>query len=56
VSIVNSEKAAFGPLTAPIFVDRLGHIEYNAYPVFVVVSLHALMGVGCVTCDYAMLL
>lgn len=56
MSIVNGEEAAFGPIPVPVLVGRLCHIEYNAYPVFIIVSLHTLMGVGCVTGDYAVLL
>jgi hypothetical protein len=48
--VIYREKRTSGPIIY-FFKFRLNDVEYNRYSVFVVVSYHSLVSVGCIRCN-----
>ena len=53
--IENSEKLAFGPCSFALLLRRFLNIEDNGDTILIVVPNHALIGVGSVRFDHAIL-
>jgi len=50
VAVVNRKETALGPTGDVSAVSRFVHVQNDRYPVFVVLSLNPLVGVGRVRC------
>jgi hypothetical protein len=46
VAIKDTEEADLGPLTLPLLILGLQNVEYNRYPIFIVLSDNTLIGIG----------
>jgi hypothetical protein len=52
--IIDGEVRTLGPVDHVLLGRRSSHVEDDGHPVFIVVPLDALMGVGCVGDDVPM--
>ena len=47
MAIVNGKERALGPVVG-VLLRRPRHIQYDGNPIFIVISLYALMSIGCI--------
>jgi len=47
MAIVNGQERALGPVVG-VLLRRPRHIQYDGHPIFIVISLYALMSIGCI--------